>query len=186
MKKLTILIDFDDVMNNLLSVWVEFLNEKYGTDVKKDDVRDWDMSLAFPSLTKSQVYEPLKSELLWKRVKPLPDAVEYVRKIMKDGHKIFVVTASNPETIRYKMLHVFQRYFGYLSYESVIVTSHKQMVKGDILIDDAPHNLEGGDYFGLLMDAPHNQKYDEYENGFVRVYDWKDIYKCIYLYANAR
>ena len=59
MKKLTILIDMDDTLEDLLGAWVSYLNTQYGTNVHKEDIRQWDISVAFPSLSKTQVYEPI-------------------------------------------------------------------------------------------------------------------------------
>ena len=33
-----------------------------------------------------------------------------------------------------------------LTWDQVIVTSRKQLIRGDVLIDDGIHNLEGGQY----------------------------------------
>ena len=43
MKKLTILIDMDDVMVNLISVWIERLNKQYGMSIKNSDICVWDL-----------------------------------------------------------------------------------------------------------------------------------------------
>ena len=71
MKKLTILVDMDDTIENLCETWVAFLNETHGTTVHTDDIHDWDMTKAFPTIEKSQVYDPLFDENMWKRVTPL-------------------------------------------------------------------------------------------------------------------
>lgn len=55
MKKLTILFDADDTVENLSDCWIAMLNERYGTSVTPEDVHSWDISLAFPTLTKEQV-----------------------------------------------------------------------------------------------------------------------------------
>lgn len=50
MKKLTILVDMDDTIENLCETWVAFLNETHGTTVHTDDIHDWDMTKAFPTI----------------------------------------------------------------------------------------------------------------------------------------
>ena len=183
MKKLTILIDMDDTLENLCAVWVAYLNKKHDLNVKLNDIKEWNMSKAFPMLPESEIYEPLRDKELWKKVKPLPGAVKYVKKIKEDGHRVFVVTASNPCTVGVKLLTVLFRYFPYLTYKDVIVTTNKQMIKGDIMIDDAPHNLEGGTYHGILMNASHNRSYDAKKHGFERAGNWKEIYRLVRKYA---
>lgn len=179
MRKCTILVDMDDVLENLCEVWVSALNDRYQTDVRAEQITEWDLGKAFPTLTKEQICAPLCEEAFWKRVTPLPGAVEYVGKLILDGHKVVVVTASHPDTIPLKLKHVLFRYFPFFTYEDVIVTSQKQRILGDILIDDAPHNLEGGNYAKLLMNAPHNRSFNEKGTDIIRVYDWREIYGLI-------
>ena len=94
MKKLTILIDMDDTLEDLLGAWVSILNTRYGTSVHKDSVKQWDMSVAFPSLSKSQVYEPILLDDFWKTVQPKDGAVDVMQKLIGDGHHVYIVTAS--------------------------------------------------------------------------------------------
>ena len=40
-------------------------------------------------------------------------------------------------------------------------------------------SLIGGKYKGILMDAPHNRKFNEREHGIIRVKTWCEIYALI-------
>lgn len=169
----------DDVLENLGEVWTSFLNARYGVTVQRSDITEWDMRKAFPMLTEEQIYYPTNNEELWKRVKPLPGSVKYVKKLIDDGHTVVVVTASHQLAIRHKLDHVLFRYFPYLEIRDVIVAYKKQLIRGDLLIDDNPRNLEGGEYKGILMDAPYNAKYEAEKNGFIRVHNWTEIYTVV-------
>lgn len=184
MNKLTILVDMDDTIENLCEVWVDYLNETYGTNVSLSDVTQWDMTKVFPMLTRNEIFDVLTEDSLWERITPLPGAVECLRKLHDEGYKIVVVTSASPETVSLKLNKVLFKYFPFLTYKDVIITSQKQLVKGDVLIDDAPHNLEGGDYLKLLFDAPHNQSYDAELNLMTRIYNWDDAYFAINYIAN--
>lgn len=81
------------------------------------------------------------------------------------------------------MERVLFKYFPFLTWNDVIITSHKQLVNGDVLIDDGTHNLEGGNYFKILMTAQHNKKYDAEANGMLRVETWAEVYSAITLLA---
>lgn len=179
MKKLTILVDMDDTIDNLCQTWVAYLNKQFGTCVRHDDITEWDMAKAFPMLTPHQIYRPLDDPALWDRVLPIDGAQYTLRKLLSDGHRVFIVTSSDYRTLDMKMERVLFQYFPFLSWDDVIVTSRKQLICGDVLIDDAVHNLEGGRYQKLLMDAPHNRQYPVEENGMVRVKTWDDIYRAI-------
>lgn len=182
MKKLTILVDMDDTIENLSEAWVSYLNGRYGTSVAASDISSWDISQAFSTLSKSEVYGALKEAELWGAVKPLPGAVKYLKKLVEDGNDVFIVTASHPDTVGVKMNQVLFRYFPFIPYQNVIISSKKQMISGDILIDDGVHNL-GGKYMGMLFTANHNRGVSDDELSAlnaVRVDSWKEVYSLIH------
>lgn len=82
-----------------------------------------------------------------------------------------------------KLNKVLYKYFPYFTHNDVIITSQKQLVRGDILVDDAPHNLEDGDYFKILFDASHNQSYNAAENDMIRAYNWDEVYYIVNCFA---
>ena len=91
---MVIVTDFDSVMNYLLEAWLIKLNSTYNLNVQYEDVVNWDMQLAYPTLTAEQIYEPLSQEFFWKNVPPQYDAIYYIQKLIEDGHKVYVCTAT--------------------------------------------------------------------------------------------
>ena len=61
----------------------------------------------------------------------------------------------------------------------MIITSRKQLLRADVLVDAGIHNLEGGDYRKILVDAPYNRDYDAEANGMIRVHNWDEIEAAI-------
>ena len=47
LRTLTILVDMDDTLEDLCTHWVQYLNEKYGTVVTTDDIKDWHIAKCF-------------------------------------------------------------------------------------------------------------------------------------------
>jgi 5'(3')-deoxyribonucleotidase len=179
-KKVTILVDIDDTIENLLEAWVMWLNIKYGYCVKWQEVNDWDVTKFYPDLTREQVFEPLHTESFWYLVMPKNDAQIYLKKLFNEGFNIYLCTSTDYRNVRPKYEAIIKKYFPYIRWSKVIVTSNKQMLKADYLIDDGPHNLEGGSYKKILFSAPHNLKYKTEENGMVRCSDWESIYQLIH------
>lgn len=174
---MTILVDMDDVIEQLVAGWVEYLNKRYGTAVTPADVHDWNMSKAFPMLTREQVYAAVEDDCLWDLVRPMPGAAEALQKLMNEGHSVYIVTATGYQTLRAKMEKVLFRYFPFITWKQVIITENKHLINGDVLIDDGPHNLTGGTYRKILFDANHNHWFDEKTVGAVRVYNWDEAYR---------
>lgn len=181
MTQLRILFDADDVAENLLDSWLGALNEKYGTAVTAEYVTNWDLSLAFPTLSKQQVYGILQEDLVWKNLMPVPGAQEYLRRLYDEGHELYMVTATDYRTCRVKIERILEL-FPWLDSEHIVIAHCKQIVCGDVLIDDNPHNLVGGPYFRILFDRPHNRSFldSEKKHGIYRAKDWRQVYELIH------
>lgn len=182
---MTILVDMDDTIENLGLAWVEYLNRKYDKNVIWNDIRNWDMQLAYPSLTNVQIYGALEDENLWDAVTVKEDAPHYLKKLIDEKNDVFIVTAAWYKTILPKVEKCLFKYFPFLKWEQVIVTTNKHLIKGDILVDDNPQNFIGGDYFGILFTAPHNLDFDDTDADLIRVDNWKSAYLIIQSYKDA-
>ena len=176
---MTILVDMDDTMEQLLEALVDRANERFGRHADVDEVTDWSIVCAFPGLEKRQILDLMYEENFWEAVKPVPGAAEALKHFMDEGHEVYVVTATEFEHVYEKMKKVLFRYFPFLSPRQVIIACRKQMIRGDVLIDDGIHNLEGGEYRKLLFTRPYNREYDAEANGMIRVNNWDEIVRII-------
>lgn len=176
---MVILVDLDNVLINTGEAWVAEINRRHGTSVDYEDVTKWEIEYLFPSLTHDEVYAPLTDGSAWDYVTPVDGAQEYVQKLIDDGHKLYIATSSSLNTIGKKWREVIKKYFPMIPHNNIIVAHNKQMIDADILIDDAPFNIVGGRYYGILFDAPHNRKYSIHNNFMERAKNWCEVYKII-------
>jgi 5'(3')-deoxyribonucleotidase len=176
---MTILVDMDDTIEQLLKALVNRANERFHRSVSVEDVTDWSIVCAFPGIEKKQIQDFMREPDFWKDVEPVPGAAEALKHFMDEGHQVYIVTATESEHVNEKMKGVLYKYFPFISWDHVIVTSRKQMIRGDILIDDGIHNLEGGEYRKILFTAPYNRNYDAETNGMIRVHNWNEIVEII-------
>lgn len=174
-----ILVDMDDTIERLLEELVRRTNRKYHQQVSVENVTDWDMAPAFQGVTKRQILDRMYEPGFWKSVRPVPGAAEALKHFMDEGHEVYIVTATEMEHVTDKMRDLLFRCFPFLSWDQVIITSHKQMIQGDVLIDDGIHNLEGGTYQKILFTAPYNRDYDAEANDMIRVSGWDEIIRII-------
>lgn len=179
-----IVTDMDDVLVNLLEHWLEYLNTRYDCNVKCEDVVEWDMSKAYPTLTPEQLYGALSDEELWKAVTPRKDAIKYLTKLHNEGYKILVATAASYNTIKTKLVNALFPYFKFLTYKDIIMIYDKHLLKCSIIIDDYHENLRGSDAVKILVNAPYNKNCDEMIYDF-RVDGWKEIYQIIHELENV-
>ena len=177
MKLKTILVDIDDTLTWLLPVWVKHLNQKHNLNVDWHDIKEWDMALAFPTLSREQIYEPLATEEIWDEVTPREGAVEALTWLHECGlYEIFICTSTDYRNIKPKYEKVIRKYFPFIDWKHFIVISRKQMVQADFIIDDAPHNLvDGCQKHRILITMPHNEDFDIKGTGIERADNWNDV-----------
>ena len=178
MKKLHIMVDCDEVLNNCYEHWVEYLNKRHNLSANAQDITSRDIHNLFPTLSKEEVRSPLTEETFGLTFKVRPYSEEYLKKMIDDGHEISIVTAHNNKTVGTKFEWILKN-FPFLSKDDIIITAKKQKIIGDVLIDDSVQNLEGGNYLKILFDSPINRGYDAKANGMIRVYTLKDAYETI-------
>jgi 5'(3')-deoxyribonucleotidase len=176
---LRILVDVDEVLNNLIEAWVAYLNERHGLRAEAEKITLWDLSCIFPTLTEDEIISPLAEDSFWNGTAVREHSVETVEQMIMDGHEVYIVTAHFPyHSIPAKIDWLLANY-PCLTWDNVIVTRRKQLLKADVLIDDGVHNLEGGDYFKILIDSPYNRGYDAEGNGMVRAYSLREAYEIV-------
>ena len=173
-----IFCDADDVLINTVECWVKLINTTYNQNVKPEAVTDWDATKAYPMLTKEQVYGVLNADTLWYMVEPLPGSKEYLKRLIDDGHEVYITTASDYHTATAKILRILEM-FPFLTERQIIIIKNKQILQGGVMIDDGLHNLIGGNYEKILYTKPHNASFDAESNGMIRVHNWEEIYRVI-------
>lgn len=175
-----ILVDCDDTIVNLLETWVTELNKKYHTSVDYRNITEWDMGKSFPTLTRENIVSPLIEDGFWKKVKAKEDAVRALKKLSQEGYEIYVVTATDYRNFSQKVSDVILKWFPFISDQHIISCYKKQMVCGDVLIDDYIENLLGGHYAGILYTTSYNKDIDVSSNNISRANNWSECYKIIH------
>ncbi len=179
MRHLTILIDMDDVLQDLIGNWVNVLNTKFGTNVGVEDIIDWNIENFFPNVSREELFSTLRDPNLWYSLKATPGAQETVKQIIKDGHTVRVVTASHYIGLPAKIEH-FLSLYPFLSWKDIIIAYDKSVISGDVIIDDGVHNLKTAICpHKMLFERTHNLSYDAEVNGITRVKSWDEVYDII-------
>lgn len=169
----------DDTIEYLIPAWCTWLNAEHNLNVKPSDITDWEITQFFPTLSKDEVFKPTHTEMFWNTVYPMRDAQIRIKQLIDDGHEVFIVTSSYVDTIEWKYKYIISEFFPYIKWENMVICGRKQIISGDVLIDDGVHNLVGGTYDKFLMSAPHNMSYNAEANGMTRVNNWDEIYELI-------
>ena len=188
MKRLTILIDADDVLDDLLPAWVAVLNRLSGQNLTPEDIDGWYIPQYYPTLPVETVYAVTDQPELWDTVGAVPGAVDGLKSLLDAGHQVRIVSASHYSSLRFKIPRLLEL-FPYLSWYNFIITSNKELVRGDIIVDDNPDNMMDPSKFNILFDRPHNRSCNEAGRGAVRVHDWDEVLlaiRCYQTYAQCQ
>ena len=68
---MTIPVDMDDTIEQLLNAWVSGIKEKYSRSVECDEITSWDVSASYDRLTFKQVYDIPVLPGFWKTEEPI-------------------------------------------------------------------------------------------------------------------
>lgn len=170
----TILLDCDDTISTFMATCIERYNMVFNTNHTIDEITDWDISDIF----NPPLWDIFEDHDVLQHMPIKEGAFETIKSWHEEGHKIVVVTGvDNVESYADKIKWLENMGLSEYIYE-IIPTKHKELIKGDIFIDDNPaylydwkqNNPEG---IPVLMTAQHN-KYKEYDD-LIRVDNWEDI-----------
>ena len=175
-----LLIDMDGVCADLVSHWVTLLNRYHGETLQKEDVTDWHIHKITEQTTRKEVEAFLADPGFFLHLEPIPGAIETLRRLIRDGHDlVFVTHCKEGHGDKRKWL---ERHLPGFPMRSVIFAERKELVSGDVLLDDGVHNLRDWQKhnpsgIAVCFDAPYNQHWQG-----ERVTNWEAFYELITLW----
>lgn len=189
-----ILFDFDDVLNDLSKCWIRELNRRYHCEVTYDQIAEFDIRKAYPDLTEKQIYLPYLDGTLYVNISAVKQAQELIH-TLAGQHEFYISTANllgiqrstlsdffwegcNSRAVQY-MLQFLWDYYPEIPWDHIIVSPHKELIRGDVLIDDNPTYLTTFRGTRILLDKPYNRSFDTERHNIVRAADWNDVKRAI-------
>lgn len=154
---MTILIDIDGVVFNTQKILLRWLNIKYNTNYTIDEVTSYDWF----DKTFDEPWTPMNYAGFWHEVKANKQAIDYILKWKHEGHIIKFVTASYyHHALSFKIHKLLNCFNGEFDDKDVIICHDKDMVRGDLLIDDCFDNAKAfsmiPNQFSILYFQPWN------------------------------
>lgn len=193
--KMTIALDFDDVLGDCNGYALKITNEKYGTNLSLDDISHWGKG----GSDADKRLECFENEEFYRTQPLLPGAAEFVHELIDGGRReVFIVTAIAPQfaSVRaQKILDVLPD----IKPENILIGARKDIVHTTVMLDDKAENVLGTNArYGVLFRRPWNRQltgmlsvnnYSEFlamvkrieQNGYVRQTDFEKGPKLIAL-----
>jgi 5'-nucleotidase len=180
MKQLQIILDSDGVIANTTERVLELYNKEYQCHLTKEQIVDWDLSLFQKEGT--DIFKYFKIPGFFRHLPIMKDAQYFIRKLIEDGHDVVIATAS-PKVAIIDKIEFFEEYFPFIPYENIIPITRKDLLVGDIMLDDAPHNLKTSKCkYPVIFDNPWNRNTEgkyEFLKKLKRVHSWEEFYQFV-------
>lgn len=179
MKKL-VLCDVDEVLAEQLPEWLKFYNKDYDDNLKAEDLACWDLSTHVKPECGKKISEYLRREDMYDNARQVSGALKGIESLRHMGYTVKFVSSSNPAQYRHKFNWLVRHGFVEDHSNDVIFCHDKYLLRGDFMIDDAPHNVEswselnpGGQ--ALLFNQPHNRNYVCANENITRISCWNSV-----------
>jgi len=168
-----IFTDQDSVIYNLSEIWYGLHNIDYPNhNLRVEDVNGWDTAEVCKRVgCIADIYSYFDNPKVWTDGTVICGADYYTKKWYNENIADLgiLTTAANGMSMPHKMKWLKDN-FPYIK-DIIMVNGHiKHLIRGDILIDDAIHNLEKWEGIAILFDQPWNQEH----NG-LRAKSWYEV-----------
>lgn len=167
-RKPIIFIDQDDVLAKHNEKVVKEMNRIHGTHFTMADITEWDLISILGEECKDIMFRPEFFETL----EPMEYAIENLRVLNESNlFDIYIASAAHPSACHFKYKW-FKENMPFLEKKQLIFISHKFLLNGDLLFDDAPHNItafRSGEV--VIFDKPYNRHLVNFD----RVKDWNEF-----------
>jgi 5'(3')-deoxyribonucleotidase len=175
--KKIIKIDVDGVLRDMLSGMCGIYNAVYNDNIQPCDVKDYDVDVSF---TKCKEEDGISAKYfffneyayeIYNCADVLPKAKEAMDILHNLGYYIIIVTTQESYLNKHDTLVWLDNNDIY--YDSICFTDRKDLVHGDIIVDDNPEFLDMCDdnEEKILIDAPYNKNIDKYQR-FNSLYEY--------------
>ena len=146
----TILLDMDGVLVHNNQKFLDKLNETFGTRYKRDDITDFHYS-NFSYEQRNYMYHLWNQPWVYDHAELGQEEMKAINELRKMA-RVVACTAPLEGHIQGKYRWLRQHF----DKEDITIAHDKNLVKGDILVDDAIHNLQQFDGHTIVYTQPWN------------------------------
>ena len=169
MNKKIIKIDIDGVLRDMLSEMCYIYNREYNESIKPSDVKEYDVDKTF---TKCNEIDGMSAKYFFfndyaYELCSFPKVIDKAKEALDLLHKldyyIIIVSYQNDYINKEATLSWLNEHNIY--YDSICFTDRKDLIHGDIIVDDNPEflNICDDNEEKILIDAPYNKNENKYK-----------------------
>lgn len=167
--KFIILLDMDSTVYDLLTPTLAYVNRRYGMNLTPSDIKEWRWDKAY----NVRPWDFWNKQGTYSGLTPFPYSVEAIKEVHDMGVRQVFLSSANFKYATEKF-NAVDRDFPFIGSKDVLLTGgNKDLVSGDVLVDDGPHNLDQFEGFKILADM-HRAPYCRYPNSTDTMLDWRE------------
>lgn len=156
-EKIDIGFDLDSILNNLPQEWLRAYNKDYNDSLQVSQLSRWEMHHFVKPECGEKIYDYIMLPNWFRNLDVLPGAQEATKWVVESGmFNVFIVTAYKVSTCVDKADFI-QRFYPWIDVENIMFVNNKSKIKLHYLVDDGPHNIEGFEGHGIVLDYPYNR-----------------------------
>lgn len=169
MDKPILFADLDNSTYPLIEEVTKRYNSAYNDNLQFKEITDYNYYQFIKPECKSPFKEFCTPDLFYS-LKPYDGAVECLS-ILNEKYQLYFLTSGHPNTVEHRD-NILGKHFKFYTSRQLIMCRNKQLLQGDVLIDDCLENLFGGTYKGIIYNMPWNKQVDENQIQTNRVFGW--------------
>lgn len=169
-----ILVDMDGVLADIFSKFRAMQNSTPPAELK---LKEASLKAMIEANIYPHITDNVQLETLFRDAPRMAGSVGGL-KYLNDKYKVLIVSAATelPDIMKPKM-EWLAKYFPFISWKQVIFCGVKDSIKGDIMIDDEPQNLDVFDGRKILFTQFYNVNVSK--PGYTRVDNWAQIQQIL-------
>jgi len=139
MSTFTVLVDLDSTVYDLLTPTLAWVNAHKGLNLTAQGIKEWQWGKPLGA----DLYQFWAQEGIFHNLKVFPHARSAMQKVHDWGvRQIFFSTLVDGPHVAWDKIRSIARDFPFLQRDFLLTGKHKDITNGNMLVDDAPHNLD--------------------------------------------
>ena len=159
MKRLTVLLDFDDVITTYIDDLLNEYNETHSTNYLPKDITFWRINETLN--LKEHIFDLVTYDFLVNKVHEKNNSIHWIKTLIDNGHKVYIVSDTQRGLAQSGKRDWLLDRIPYFKKDHIIFIKNKGMINGDIFIDDNITNIrlwqeKNPNGKAILMRSNHN------------------------------
>ncbi|MBO9620425.1 MAG: 5'(3')-deoxyribonucleotidase [Niabella sp.] len=163
-----LIVDMDGVLADVYSQFKKYETEEFGSVQPDRDLRGKTEREAYKNV---RVY--VNSPGFFLNAPVMAGSIAVMEELNK-AYELFIVSSAMEFPLSlYEKYQWLQQHFSFLSWQQIVLCGSKQVITGDIMLDDHFKNLDHFRGKTILFSQPHNMLKEP--GSHIRVNDWQEV-----------